>query len=254
MIENVYELVRELNRFDQYFPEGMKDISFWHYTSADGLKGILTADGIRFWFTRSDCLNDESEGSGIFGVYEKKRNDWCDAHPEQADFADVQCSIDIPQERYLLFYSQDHLLDAQPTESDAYICSLSFSGDSLDMWRYYSKGIDGYALECAGNQASLLNCIHSIAKTGGEVILVGIVAPPLDQLSLAPVIPREINLITSFVYTPEEIEMYLDMLGSGKIAFPGMVTDIIALDECVEKGVACQDRKGQLKILIDPSK
>ena len=102
MIENVYELVRELNRFDQYFPEGMKDISFWHYTSADGLKGILTADGIRFWFTRSDCLNDESEGSGIFGVYEKIRNDWCDAHPEQADFADVQCSIDIPQERNML--------------------------------------------------------------------------------------------------------------------------------------------------------
>lgn len=108
-------------------------------------------------------------------------------------------------------------------------------------------------LECAGNQASLLNCIFACAKTGSQVVLLGIVGPPLDQLSLAPVIPREIDLITSFVYTPEEIEIYLDMLKSGKIQFPGMVTDIIKLEECVEKGVARADRTGQLKILIDPS-
>lgn len=43
------------------------------------------------------------------------------------------------------------------------------------------------------------------------------------------------------------------MLASGKIQFPGMVTDIIALDDVVEKGVARQDRKGQLKLLIDPT-
>ena len=60
-------------------------------------------------------------------------------------------------------------------------------------------------------------------------------------------------LISSFVYTPEEVEMYLSMLKSGKISFPGMVTDIIALDDCVEKGVDRKDRTGQLKILIDPS-
>ena len=108
-------------------------------------------------------------------------------------------------------------------------------------------------LECAGNQASLLNCVFQIAKNGSQVILVGIVGEPLDKLSLAPVIPREIDLISSFVYTPEEIQMYLDMLASGKIQFPGMVTDIIALDDVVEKGVARQDRTGQLKILLDPS-
>ncbi len=108
-------------------------------------------------------------------------------------------------------------------------------------------------LECAGNQVSLLNCIHQVAKSGSQVLLVGIVGPPLDQLSLAPVIPREIDLISSFVYTPEEIEIYLSMLKSGKIQFPGMVTDVIALEDCVEKGVDRKDRTGQLKILIDPS-
>lgn len=115
-----------------------------------------------------------------------------------------------------------------------------------------SEGAD-VTLECAGNQPSLLNCVMQVAKPGSQVILIGIVGPPLDQLSLAPVIPREIDLLSSFVYTPEEIEIYLDMLKNKKIEFPGMVTDIIPLDQCVEKGVDRKDRTGQLKILIDPS-
>ncbi len=108
-------------------------------------------------------------------------------------------------------------------------------------------------LECSGSQSSLLNCIFQVAKNGSQVILVGIVGEPLSQLSLAPVIPREIDLISSFVYTPEEIEMYLDMLKTGKIKFPGMVTDIVSLDDVVEKAVDRKDRTGQLKILMDPT-
>ena len=108
-------------------------------------------------------------------------------------------------------------------------------------------------LECAGNQISLLNCVMQIAKPGSQVLLVGIVGEPLDKLNLAPVIPREIDLISTFTYTPEEIEMYLDMLAKKKIEFPDMVTDIIKLEECVEKGVDRKDRTGQIKILIDPS-
>ena len=107
--------------------------------------------------------------------------------------------------------------------------------------------------ECAGAQNSLLNCVFQVAKNGSQVVLVGIVGEPLNQLSLAPVIPREIDFISSFVYTPEEIEMYLDMLSAGKINFPGMVTDIVGLDDVVEKAIARKDRKGQLKILLDPS-
>ena len=108
-------------------------------------------------------------------------------------------------------------------------------------------------LECAGNQPSLMNCINYVAKSGSQILLVGIIGEPLSQLNLAPVIPREIELICSFTYTPEEIEMYLEMLAKKKIEFPGMVTDIIALEDCVEKGVDRKDRTGQIKILIDPS-
>ncbi len=107
--------------------------------------------------------------------------------------------------------------------------------------------------ECAGTQASLLNCIFEAAKSGSQVLLVGIVGEPLSQLSLAPVIPREIDLISSFTYTPEEVNLYLDMLAAGKIQFPNMVTDIIPLDDVVEKGICRPDRRQHRKILIDPS-
>ena len=42
------------------------------------------------------------------------------------------------------------------------------------------------------------------------------------------------------------------MVASGKLTFPDMVTGVVSLDECVEK-VFAGDRRGQLKVLIDPS-
>ena len=46
----------------------------------------------------------------------------------------------------------------------------------------------------------------------------------------------------------------LDMLADGKVKFPGMVTSIISLDECGEKGLGLKDRSKELKILIRPDK
>ena len=48
--------------------------------------------------------------------------------------------------------------------------------------------------------------------------------------------------------------MYLQMLAAGKIAFPGMVTDIVSLDNCQEQGLGRKARASQLKILIAPDK
>jgi hypothetical protein len=42
------------------------------------------------------------------------------------------------------------------------------------------------------------------------------------------------------------------MVAAGKLHFPEMVTGVVSLDECVEK-VFASDRKGQIKMLIDPS-
>ncbi len=114
-----------------------------------------------------------------------------------------------------------------------------------------SVGAD-VAFECAGNNPSLENCVLKCVKPGGQVMMLGTIGAPM---TLVPAMYSifEIDLQATFVYTPEEVKMYLEMLHAGKISFGNMVTDIIALDDVVEKGLARKDKKGQIKILIDPS-
>lgn len=104
--------------------------------------------------------------------------------------------------------------------------------------------------ECAGNNASLNNCVMHCVRPGGQVIMIGQPGEPMELVPARFSI-FEIDLQTSFVYTAREVQMYLDMLAAGKISFGNMVTSVIPLADVVEKGIV--NRKGQLKILIDPS-
>lgn len=77
-------------------------------------------------------------------------------------------------------------------------------------------------------------------------MLIGTVQQPITfTLGTAQIF--EIDFQSSFVYLQEEVEMYLQMLAAGKIAFPGMVTDIVSLDNCQEQGLGRKDRASQLK-------
>jgi len=105
--------------------------------------------------------------------------------------------------------------------------------------------------ECAGNQESLLNCIFHCVKPGGQIMMVGTIGQPLNQLVPAAFSIPEVDLKSSFVYTPDEVKLYLEMLDSGKLSFPNMVTDVISLDDVVERGFT-RGAKGRLKVLIDP--
>lgn len=105
--------------------------------------------------------------------------------------------------------------------------------------------------ECAGNPDSHTTCIHCV-KPGGQVMCLGTINQPLT------VIPGTFSIFEpefkySFVYTREEVEMYLDMLAQGKVEFPGMVTGIVSLEDALPKYIGAESRRGHLKVLIDPS-
>ena len=76
-----------------------------------------------------------------------------------------------------------------------------------------------------------------------------------QPMGIAPnrIIPREIDLTPSFVYTAEEVEAYLRMLAAGKLRFRDLVTATVPLSRCVDLGLDRPDRRKHLKILIDPS-
>ena len=106
--------------------------------------------------------------------------------------------------------------------------------------------------ECAGNMTSLSNCVYSCVKPGGQVSVIGTIQEPMTALVPGAFSIFEPNMQFSFTYTEEDVKIYLDMVASGKLQFPNMVTGVVSLDECVEKFFA-GDRRGQLKVLIDPS-
>ncbi len=107
--------------------------------------------------------------------------------------------------------------------------------------------------ECAGNMTSLSNCVYHCVKPGGQVSIIGTIQQPMTALIPGDFSIHEPNFQFSFTYTEEDVKIYLSMVASGKMKFDGMVTDIVSLDDAVEKGLGRKDRTGMVKILIDPS-
>lgn len=107
------------------------------------------------------------------------------------------------------------------------------------------------AFECSGQPSSVELCAKEAVRPGGQVMLIGTVQEPVS-FTFGDIQISEIELSCTFVYTREEVEMYLSMLSAGKISFPEMVTDIIPLEDCKERGFDRKDMASQRKILIQP--
>lgn len=119
IVKPVWEARKAVGRFSGLFH---------HYTTADGLQGILTSGCLRF--TRTDFLND---------------------------FSEIQHGIDLFTARLqeasggrLFTEFQDHCkrlnwMDLQ-NRNRAFVCCFSTEGDNLDMWRGYGSNSPGYSI------------------------------------------------------------------------------------------------------------
>ncbi len=146
----------------------------------------------------------------------------------------------------LMEFGADLCID--PTETEDFASKII---------EFFDNGVDGadVSFECAGTKASLFNCLQYSTRSGGQVMMVGQVTEPADNIIPSDFFVREIDLQPSFVFTAEDVEIYLKMLCDGKVNFPGMVTSIIPLGKCVEQGLALsrEARRPNIKILINPS-
>jgi len=114
------------------------------------------------------------------------------------------------------------------------------------------KGVD-IAYECAGGTAPVNTCL-SVTRSGGQVLLLGMSPEPLGCIT-ARYGPTEIDLQITFVYDAAEIAMVFDFLASGRLPMAKkMVTDIIKMDDVVEKGLERLSKKNdQIKVLLAPN-
>lgn len=129
----------------------------FHYTTPEGLINIL--DQKELWFSRFDCLNDESEGKYILSVYKKAVESLFIEKEIDAWFLE---QIEDVRPDFLHFFrlagETERINKLEKKEGEAigisgigksakpYLCCFSMERDSLPMWNYYSKGnrYEGY--------------------------------------------------------------------------------------------------------------
>lgn len=123
------------------------DDTIYHYTSPDGLEGILLKKGYpTFRFSRFDCLNDKSEGNEIIQLYHQAIVRESSNPNISKEYLDLISDI-LPTEN--VFFSIDINSSGEeklPTTyvwsslAETYLCSFSKAPDDLAMWNYYVKG------------------------------------------------------------------------------------------------------------------
>ena len=158
MAESSINSFKDLYNKYRYEDESVTYRYLWHYTSVDGLTGIIRDKPcehkkLHFWFSRSDCLNDTSEGTHILFLFRQTCSELLEQNVISQSFYEAIKGVSISN-NHLFFYpipprdgfAGESMVDV--AQCYAYICSFSMKEDSLDMWRYYSKGNGGYGLKC----------------------------------------------------------------------------------------------------------
>lgn len=136
-----------------------RPVLLWHYTNSKGLMGIISpkmTDHLTFWFTRSDCMNDSSEGIDVIRCLRKAGKELHDLGRIHEEVYKATLREAVPNHHIISYPLYDrnapeedlkHVTFMDSAECETYLCCFSLANDELDMWRYYSKTGDGYSLE-----------------------------------------------------------------------------------------------------------
>ena len=134
--------------------------SVYHYTSPDGMLGILHPGGkAKLWFTRYDSLNDINERKEIVSFLEGYCSYQVKNQKLSQEFSDAILQLTPSDEQYLTYPVEPVEVEgvlgkgilsvsSRVTECDTYLCCFSDSPDLLPMWNYYTKSqhYEGYSI------------------------------------------------------------------------------------------------------------
>lgn len=128
-------MIDSLNRWDKETAISREDTLLYHYTSADGLKGIIEKGGLKFWFSNANYLNDTSEGKDVLDLYRQACDQLRSTKEISHDF--YQFAYPIEPKQTMLHKVGDRAYEI--SDCDMYMCCFSRQADSLPMWNYYVK-------------------------------------------------------------------------------------------------------------------
>lgn len=131
------------------------DKSFYHYTSPEGLLGILQPDKTLLWFSQYNNLNDSSEGTHIVDIYKDTLEDLLNEKEIDKSFYDIISDCEPLTIKSFCNPSRNGLdpEGCSLTTFNTYICCFSKKPDSIDMWRHYIKNntCNGFCIELHRN-------------------------------------------------------------------------------------------------------
>lgn len=115
---------------------------------------------------------------------------------------------------------------------------------------YNNVGAD-VVVECAGSAKSF-QTLMTLVRRKGQLVAIGVTGDPLS-ITEQQIVRSEINIQGSFVYDTDDIRSCLGFMGSKRFKTDGMVSDIIRLDDVVEKGFERLSMPNDLiKVIIEP--
>lgn len=117
--------------------KGINDVILHHYTSAEGLKGILKDSEI--WFSNTRFLNDSSENNYIYDMFPRRYDEY-----EQSLDLEFYSQLDKIANDFL---NKDYcnINNKRLWADDIYVASFSLERDNLPLWNYYC-----HAANCVG--------------------------------------------------------------------------------------------------------
>ena len=113
------------------------------------MTGIINKkeDCISLWFTHSMFLNDSSEGIDIDRIYPTAcKNLLLSGEIDETVFEELNQFVITDKRIFKLKNDTDTKTHIKELPYDTYICSFSRDPDSLEMWRYYTKGETGLSI------------------------------------------------------------------------------------------------------------
>ena len=140
-------LLMWINQLDDISLKIKRDSIVFHYTSPDGLLGIIKNKKIQLRFGRVDCLNDYSEGQEILEIYRQVCEDLHDEGKIDESFFKKIITI-TPDTKTWFNLKTEYGTSGRKIERVCYVCCFSRKKDSLPMWNYYVKNnkYQGYNL------------------------------------------------------------------------------------------------------------
>ncbi len=139
--------------FEEYFPiKSTKPEGLFHYTNADGLKGIVESNSV--WATDIEYLNDSSEMQDAEVLIDKV---------VEADKSEAIRKLGLS------FGHPSPLLRALRTRERCFVFCLTEKRDQLTQWVQYA-GLGGFALEFDQSILNPINPVLGEAVRNGRVM------------------------------------------------------------------------------------